>query len=55
MVHLYPDKFGDHKHCNMGDLIIAIYHVASCDHLFKRSCEVMVMVRQHPAKFGGYK
>ena len=24
------DKFGDHRHCDMGDLIIFICHVISC-------------------------
>ena len=29
------DKFGDHRHCDMGDLIVLIDHVTSRVHVFK--------------------
>ena len=32
---LQMDKFGDHRHCDMGDLIVLIDHVTSRVHVFK--------------------
>ena len=37
----YLAKFGDHRHCVSGYIMILVCHVTSQDHLIKGSCEFM--------------
>ena len=37
----HPNRFDDHRRCDMGDLIILICHVTLRDHVFKGSCDTM--------------
>ena len=41
-------KFGSHRHCGSGDLLILVCHVISQDHAIKGSCYFM-----SGPKFGG--
>ena len=34
------DKSGDYKYFNMGDLIVLICHMITCDDMFKASCGI---------------
>ena len=31
-------RFNGYKHCGSGDIMFLVYHVASCDHVFKGLC-----------------
>ena len=33
-VYYHPDKFGDHRYWNSGDIMVLICHVTSRDHMF---------------------
>ena len=37
----HPTKFGGHRHCDGGDIIILVCHVISQDHVMKPSCDFM--------------
>ena len=37
-VRNHSTRFGNHSHCDGGDVIISICHVISQGHLVKRSC-----------------
>ena len=37
MVSHYPAKFGGHRHCDSGDIIVLVCHVISQECLIKRS------------------
>ena len=39
MVCHHPAKFGGHRHCGSGDMLIC--HISSRDHVFKESCDFM--------------
>ena len=43
-------KFGSHRHCGSGELMIQVCHVISQDHVIKESCYFM-----SGPKFGGHK
>ena len=34
-VYNHPDKSGDHKYCDSGDIIFLIFQVTSREHMFK--------------------
>ena len=34
-VYHHPDNFGSQTHCDSGDIMFSIWHVTSCDHVFK--------------------
>ena len=36
----HPDKRGDHRHCDYGDMFL-ICHMTLSDHMFKGLCEFM--------------
>ena len=35
------EKFGDHKHHDMGDLLVLICYLASSNHVLKGSCDIL--------------
>ena len=37
----YPDKFGGHRHCDMGDLKTVICQVTARDNVFKMSFDIL--------------
>ena len=37
----YPARFGSHRYCGSGDKMFLIYHMTSCDQLFKGLCDLM--------------
>ena len=41
MVYQHSGKFGDHRHCDVEDLITLICHMTSHDPVFKRSCDII--------------
>ena len=51
-----PARFGSHRNCGSGDIILLVCHVISQDHMIKGSC---VLICRSPLrkviKFGGYK
>ena len=36
-----PAKFGGHRQCSSGDIIVLVFHVISQDHAIKGSCDFM--------------
>ena len=36
------DKFDDNKYCDKSNFMVLICHVTSHNHLFKRSCDLMI-------------
>ena len=39
MVSHQPDKFGGHRHCGSGDIMILVCHVILQGHMIKESCD----------------
>ena len=37
----HPARFGSHRYCGSGYKMFLIYHVTSCDHMFKGLCDLM--------------
>ena len=37
MVSLHPTKFGGHRHCDSGDIIVLVCHLILQDHMIKVS------------------
>ena len=53
----HPDRFGDHMHCDIGDIMLLICHETSSDHMFKGLCELMngsSPLQVTVAMFGGH-
>ena len=46
MVSHYPAKFGGHRHCDSGDIIVLVCHVISQEYVIKRSRDLVVVARQ---------
>ena len=36
-----PTKFGGHRHCGIGDIVLLFCHVISQDHVFKGSSDLI--------------
>ena len=54
----HTNKFGVHRHCGSGDIMVLVCHVISQDHVIKGSCDFMggsPTVSPHPAKFGSHR
>ena len=41
MVSHQPAKFGGHRHCGSGDIMVLVCHVISQHHVIKRSYDFM--------------
>ena len=54
--HHDPVKFGTHRHCNIGDILVLVCHTISLDHVIKGSCDFKggkpIKVSYHTAKLG---
>ena len=56
----HPAKFGGHRHCNSGDMIL-VSHMISQDQVIKWSSDFKALwlgpinVSDHPVKFGGHR
>ena len=37
----HPVKFGGHRYCGSGDIIVLACHVITQDHMIKQSCDLM--------------
>ena len=55
MLIQHPVKFGDHRHCGGGDIMVLVCHVISQKHQTKgpQDFEGGTPSSRHPAKFGG--
>ena len=41
MVRHHPAKFGDHRHCVSGGLMVLVCHMILKEHKIKGSCDLM--------------
>ena len=54
----HPTKFGDHRHCGNGDMMVLVCHMILQDQVMKRSCDFMgrrpIEASYHPVKVSGH-